>query len=231
MPTREQARRLRATNDSVIKLNHVIHHGGLGHHVQNWYAYRAASRTGQIAAVDCASRIALFCGGTMAEGWACYATDLMEEIGFLSPLERYAQVHARMRMAARALVDIDLHRGAITLEGGGGLLRAADRSFPGGRAGRGGQEQHVSRHGPDVYGRNGRPAPAAPGPGVPIGGVRSAAFSRPGARARIRSGGACRRGNARRVCERSIARNPATVKTGAFWLTPYPAEGRPPRPT
>ena len=117
MPTREQARRLRATNDSVIKLNHVIHHGGLGHHVQNWYAYRAASRTGQIAAVDCASRIALFCGGTMAEGWACYATDLMEEIGFLSPLERYAQVHARMRMAARALVDIDLHRGAITLEG------------------------------------------------------------------------------------------------------------------
>jgi uncharacterized protein (DUF885 family) len=27
-------------------------------------------------------------GGAMAEGWACYAVDLMEEIGFLSPLER-----------------------------------------------------------------------------------------------------------------------------------------------
>ncbi len=121
MSTEEQARRLRATNDSVIKLNHVIHHGGLGHHVQNWYARHAASRTGQIAAVDCASRIALFCGGTMAEGWACYATDLMEEIGFLTPLERYSQVHARMRMAARALVDVDLHRGAITLEGAADL--------------------------------------------------------------------------------------------------------------
>ena len=36
----EQQRQLRATNDSVIKLNHVIHHGGLGHHVQNWYAFR-----------------------------------------------------------------------------------------------------------------------------------------------------------------------------------------------
>ena len=105
----------------MIKLNHVIHHGGLGHHVQNWYARRAASRTGQIAAVDCASRIALFCGGTMAEGWACYATDLMEEIGFLTPLERYAQVHARMRMAARALVDVDLHRGVISLEAAAAL--------------------------------------------------------------------------------------------------------------
>jgi hypothetical protein len=116
MSAQEQTRCLRATNDTVIKLNHVIHHGGLGHHVQNWYARRAASRIGQIAAVDCARRIALFCGGTMAEGWACYATDLMEEIGFLTPLERYAQVHARLRMAARALADVDLHRGAMTLE-------------------------------------------------------------------------------------------------------------------
>src|SRR5947207_8706216 len=104
MPPAEQARRLRATNDSVIKLNHVVHHGAIGHHVQNWYAFRAASRIGQVAAADCASRIALFCGGTMAEGWACYATDLMDEFGFLTPLEQYSQFHSRLRMAARALV-------------------------------------------------------------------------------------------------------------------------------
>jgi uncharacterized protein (DUF885 family) len=115
-PPDEQRRRLRAANDSVIKLNHVIHHGGLGHHVQNWYAFHAASRVGQVAAVDCASRIAMFCGGTMAEGWACYATDLMDEIGFLSPLEHYAQIHARLRMAARAIVDVRLHHGTMTLE-------------------------------------------------------------------------------------------------------------------
>ena len=54
---------LRANNRHVIKLNHVIHHGGLGHHVQNWHAYRAESRVGRVAAVDCASRIAMFCGG------------------------------------------------------------------------------------------------------------------------------------------------------------------------
>src|SRR5262249_5734332 len=74
MSSDERARRLRATNDAVIKANHVIHHGGLGHHLQNWHAARAASRIGRVAAVDCASRIAFFSGGTMAEGWACYAT-------------------------------------------------------------------------------------------------------------------------------------------------------------
>jgi hypothetical protein len=117
MPLDEQLRRLRGTNDSVIKLNHVIHHGGLGHHLQNWYAYhQTASRVGRIAAVDCASRIALFCGGTMAEGWACYATDLMDEIGFLTPLERLSQAHTRLRMAARAIVDVQLHTRAWTMD-------------------------------------------------------------------------------------------------------------------
>jgi uncharacterized protein (DUF885 family) len=116
MPSEEQERLLRSTNDSVIKLNHVVHHGGPGHHVQNWHARRTTSRIGQIAAVDCATRVAMFCGGTMAEGWACYATDLMEEYGFLTPLERYAEYHARLRMAGRALVDVRLHRGQITLE-------------------------------------------------------------------------------------------------------------------
>lgn len=112
----EQTRLLRAANDAAIALNHVIHHAGLGHHVQNWWAYRAPSRIGRIAAVDCASRIAMFCGGTMAEGWACYAVDLMEEIGFLSPLERVAQAHTRLRIALRALADVALHTGEWTLE-------------------------------------------------------------------------------------------------------------------
>jgi uncharacterized protein (DUF885 family) len=67
-----------------------------------------------VAAVDCASRIGMMCGGTMAEGWACYATDLMEELGFLSPLEEVAQQHSRVRLLARAVVDIGLHRRAMT---------------------------------------------------------------------------------------------------------------------
>jgi hypothetical protein len=116
MPAAEQERRLRATNESVIKLNHVIHHGAIGHHVQNWYAFRAQSRIGRMAAVDCASRIAMFCGGTMAEGWSSYVVDLMGEVGFLTPLERYSQHHGRLRAAARAIVDVNLHSGRFSFE-------------------------------------------------------------------------------------------------------------------
>ena len=106
---------LRAWNNSTIKLNHVVHHGAIGHHVQNWYAYnQRRSRIGTVAAVDCANRIGMFCGGTMAEGWACYATDLMEELGFLTPLERVSQQHTRVRMLARAIVDIELHQGTMS---------------------------------------------------------------------------------------------------------------------
>ncbi len=58
----------------------------------------------------------MLCGGTMAEGWACYATELMDEIGFLTPLESYAERHTRLRMACRALVDLRLHSGRMTLD-------------------------------------------------------------------------------------------------------------------
>jgi hypothetical protein len=116
LPAGEQDELLRANNDSVIKLNHVIHHGSIGHHVQNWHAFRSPSRIGRMAAVDCASRIAMFCGGTMAEGWACYATDLMREAGALTPLEEYAEQRGRTRMCARTIVDVRLHQGRMTLD-------------------------------------------------------------------------------------------------------------------
>ncbi|MGD2068437.1 MAG: DUF885 family protein [Gemmatimonadota bacterium] len=137
---------LRAHSDSVIKLNHVVHHGGIGHHMQNWNAFRAASRVGRVAAVDCASRIAMTCGGTMAEGWACYATDLIAEFGGLTPLEAYAERSSRVRMCARAVVDLQLHRGRMGMDEAAafyveraGMSEAAARSetvknsmFPGG---------------------------------------------------------------------------------------------------
>jgi hypothetical protein len=116
MPPEEQERRLRTNNDYTIKQNHVVHHAGLGHHVQNYYAFRAGSRIGQMAGVDCASRIAMFCAGTLVEGWACYATDLMHEAGFLTPLESVAERAQRVRMAARAVADVAIHTGAMTLD-------------------------------------------------------------------------------------------------------------------
>jgi uncharacterized protein (DUF885 family) len=94
----------------------VVHHGSIGHHVQNYYAYRSASRVARMAACDCASRLAMFCAGSMAEGWAVYATSLMDEVGFLTSLESYSEKQSRRRMCARTIVDIKLHRGEMTLE-------------------------------------------------------------------------------------------------------------------
>jgi uncharacterized protein (DUF885 family) len=119
----EQQRRLRATNTSVITLNHVVHHGAIGHHVQNHYAYNGESEIGRVAAVDCASRIGMFLGGTMAEGWACYATDLMDDVGFLTPEESLSQQHTRARLLARAVADIGLHSGALTFDQAVALYR------------------------------------------------------------------------------------------------------------
>lgn len=117
MPADVQASRLAAWNHSTITLNHVVHHGGIGHHVQNWHAtYRSSSRIGKVAAVDAASRIGMFLGGSMAEGWACYATALVGELGLLSPLEQISERHTQVRLLARAIVDLRMHLGDWSFE-------------------------------------------------------------------------------------------------------------------
>jgi hypothetical protein len=103
----------RLWNRSAIKLNHVAHHGALGHHVQNWHAARSPSLIGRVAAVDGACRIAMVGGGKMAEGWACYANDILEALGYLTPVERIAEHHSRVRLMTRAVVDLDLHTGRM----------------------------------------------------------------------------------------------------------------------
>jgi uncharacterized protein (DUF885 family) len=40
----------------------------------------------------------------------------MDEVGFLTPHEQLLLRHGRLRMAARALVDVRLHHGAFTLD-------------------------------------------------------------------------------------------------------------------
>lgn len=105
---------LRATNLNVIKSNHVAHHGGIGHHVQNAYGARVTSPIARIAGIDCASRIGMYCAGTLVEGWACYATDLMEEFGYFTKDECIAQQHGRIRQLARGIVDIGLHTDGMT---------------------------------------------------------------------------------------------------------------------
>jgi uncharacterized protein (DUF885 family) len=58
----------------------------------------------------------MLCSGTLCEGWACYITSLAGSRGFLSPMEQYAEISSRRRMAARAVVDVRLHCGRYTLD-------------------------------------------------------------------------------------------------------------------
>jgi uncharacterized protein (DUF885 family) len=111
-----QRARLAQWNRSQIRLNHVVHHGALGHHRQNHAGARARGPMARLAAVDGACRLALHAGGTMAEGWSCYAVDLYEELGLLTPLERVAEQHTRVRILCRALADIALHQDGASLE-------------------------------------------------------------------------------------------------------------------
>ncbi len=115
-PGQDVSAYLCAQNTSTIKITHVVHHGSIGHHTQNARARASGVRLGQLAGTDCASGIAMLSGGTMIEGWACYAQDLMLEVeGFYTPLERLLLKQYELRNAAMCLADIRLHRGTWNL--------------------------------------------------------------------------------------------------------------------
>lgn len=103
-------------NTAAVKLIHAVHHGSIGHHTQNARARGAASRLARIAGTDCASALAYPAAGTMVEGWACYAEDLLAEVpGFYTPSEKLQLIYFELRNIASTLVDIRLHTGVWNL--------------------------------------------------------------------------------------------------------------------
>jgi hypothetical protein len=107
---------LRTQSHSVLKTTHTVHHGSIGHHTQNARARGAPGVLAPVAGTDCASGIALLSAGTMVEGWACYAEDLLREAGgFFAGAELLLLKQNERRNAASVLVDIKLHRGEWTL--------------------------------------------------------------------------------------------------------------------
>jgi hypothetical protein len=129
----DRAAYLRGQTTVAIKQTHAVHHGSIGHHTQNARARTAPSRLARIAGTDCASGIAFLGAGTMVEGWACFATDLMDEVeGFYSPAERLALIQANRRNAASVLADIRLHTGEWSLDDMRAFYRD-DAGFPAAR--------------------------------------------------------------------------------------------------
>ncbi|MEO1224046.1 MAG: DUF885 family protein [Pseudomonadota bacterium] len=104
-------------DETTILTNHVLHHAGVGHHVQNWFAYNVSqSRIGRLAAVDSAGYILLHSGIGMAEGWSGYVPGMIAEFGLLDAQQRLSVHHDRLRAATRALVDVRLHTGRWSVE-------------------------------------------------------------------------------------------------------------------
>ncbi|WP_295816789.1 DUF885 family protein [uncultured Deinococcus sp.] len=116
-PGADMAAYLRANNCSFVKLVHAVHHGSIGHHTHNARARAADSVLARVAGTDCASGIALLGAGTMVEGWACYAEDLLAEApGFYTPAEELLLLQFERRNAASCIVDIRMHLGEWTLD-------------------------------------------------------------------------------------------------------------------
>ncbi len=113
--SRDEGRRLH--NTAAIKQIHAVHHGSIGHHTQNARARSAPSRLARVAGTDCAAGIMFLGAGTMVEGWACYAEDLLAEISdFYSDAERLQLAYFELRNIACCLADIRLHTGTWTLD-------------------------------------------------------------------------------------------------------------------
>jgi len=106
----------RAHNVAAVKMIHAVHHGSIGHHTQNARARTAPSRVARIAGTDGPSAIAMLGAGSLAEGWACYAEDLMAEVpDFFTPVEHVQRAYFTFRNIACCLADVRLHARIWTL--------------------------------------------------------------------------------------------------------------------
>ncbi|TCL62937.1 DUF885 family protein [Rhizobium sp. BK251] len=116
-PGEDLAPFLSTNSTATVKAIHSVHHGSIGHHTQNARARQAASRLARIAGTDCAMGLAFLGSGTLIEGWACYAEDLlMEAPGFYMAEELLLLKHFERRNAASVLVDIKLHIGDWSMD-------------------------------------------------------------------------------------------------------------------
>ncbi len=103
-------------NRATLKIVHAVHHGSIGHHTQNARARSAPSRLARIAGSDGASGTALLGGGSLAEGWACYAETLLAEVpDFYTPPERLLLLAHELRALGTCLGDLRFHTGIWTL--------------------------------------------------------------------------------------------------------------------
>jgi uncharacterized protein (DUF885 family) len=98
-------------NDYGDQVDTAVHETYPGHHLQLSFARRHPSRIRKATAPD-----------VFEEGWAFYAEELMNELGYYTKEERLMQLEWTLVRAARVLIDIGLHTGGMTFDEAVGLL-------------------------------------------------------------------------------------------------------------
>jgi uncharacterized protein (DUF885 family) len=101
----EQAEQLAGHCSASIPLV-VLHETWPGHHLQWQLAHQASSRLRQLSADPC-----------FVEGWALYCEEMMWEQGFFpEPATRLLQLRDLLFRACRAVIDVRLQSGRMSVE-------------------------------------------------------------------------------------------------------------------
>lgn len=98
--TEVQTRSFLSEYNSHMLYELSIHEAMPGHYLQIWHSNKHTSTTRAVLG-----------SGTFIEGWACYAEDLMIEMGFGAdnPLRRLTNLKMRLRSVTNAILDQGIH--------------------------------------------------------------------------------------------------------------------------
>jgi hypothetical protein len=98
--TEEQTKSFLSEYNAHMLYELSIHEAMPGHYLQIWHSNKHPSVTRAVLG-----------SGTFIEGWACYAEDLMIEMGFGAdnPLRRLTNLKMRLRSVTNAILDQGIH--------------------------------------------------------------------------------------------------------------------------
>ncbi len=108
-PAEEQEEKLKGHNYAKLPVT-ALHEAYPGHHLQLVYANSVGSLP---------RKLGNFISTLFIEGWAFYCEELMEELGYIDkPSQKLGRLADQLWRAARIILDVSLHTGAMTVEEG-----------------------------------------------------------------------------------------------------------------
>ena len=100
-------RRLRGHPRASIPVT-ALHEAYPGHHLQLCFANQVGTLPRKFGG---------FLSTLFVEGWAFYCEELMERLGFIGePIQKLSRLQAQMWRAARIVIDVSLHTGAMSVD-------------------------------------------------------------------------------------------------------------------